>query len=139
MTSNRPYLLRAIYEWLVDNDCTPHLVVGVDAPGVVVPGQFVKDGQIVLNVGPSAVQNLQMSNELVSFNARFGGAPMQVSFPPAAVLGIYARENGQGMLFPPEEETDGDEDAADSNTDTTDAPQPPRPSGGGRGHLKVVK
>ncbi len=138
MTSNRPYLLRAVYEWLVDNDCTPHLVVGADEPGVVVPQPYAKDGQIVLNVSPTAAQGLQLGNELVSFNARFGGAPMQVSFPPSAVRGIYARENGQGMLFPPEEDIAEDTPQGDEAAPGQEAPKPPRP-GGGRSHLKVVK
>ena len=100
ISSNRPYLIRALYEWLVDNDLTPHLMVAADREDVVVPGQYVKDGRIILNVCPTAVQMLELGNELISFSARFGGVPTAVSVPPSAVLGIYARENGQGMLFP---------------------------------------
>jgi stringent starvation protein B len=107
MTSNRPYLLRAIYEWLLDNDCTPHLVVFANVPGVAVPQQHInKDGQIILNIAPSAVKDLLMANEAVSFSARFSGVVNHIYVPCGAVLGIYGRENGQGMMFelevPPE-------------------------------------
>lgn len=103
MKSSRPYLLRALYDWIVDNDCTPHVLVDATQPHVEVPQEYVKDGQIVLNVSPSAVVDLQLSNHGVSFNGRFGGRPMDVIFPVTAVLGIYARENGQGMVFDPDE------------------------------------
>lgn len=107
MTSNRPYLLRAIYEWLLDNSCTPHLVVFANVPGVAVPQQHVnKDGQIILNIAPSAVKDLFIANEAVSFSARFSGVVNHIYVPCGAVLGIYGRENGQGMMFelevPPE-------------------------------------
>ena len=103
MNSSRPYILRALYDWIVDNDCTPHILVDAMQPGVEVPSEYVKDGQIVLNVSPTAVIDLHLSNHLVTFNGRFGGRPMDVAFPVTAVLGIYARENGQGMVFEPEE------------------------------------
>ncbi len=99
MTSSRPYLIRALYEWIVDNGCTPHLLVDAAAPGTRVPEKYVEDGKIVLNVGPSAVAQLEMGNEQVGFSARFGGTPREVSVPVGAVLAIYARENGQGMMF----------------------------------------
>lgn len=99
MTSTRPYLIRAFYDWIVDNDLTPHLVVDADHADVNVPLQHVEDGQIVLNISPNAVQSISLENEWIAFDARFGGANFQVSLPPAAVLGIYARENGHGMLF----------------------------------------
>lgn len=100
MTSNRPYLIRAIYDWLVDNDQTPHLLVDATSDGVVVPQRFVRDGNIVLNIGPGAVQNLELRNDAIAFVARFGGAPMEVLVPPIAVLGIYSKETGIGMMFP---------------------------------------
>ncbi|WP_439105705.1 ClpXP protease specificity-enhancing factor [Congregibacter sp.] len=109
MNSSRPYLLRALYEWIVDNDCTPHVIVDATAPGVDVPQEYVKDGQIVLNLSPSAVIELQLADDCVSFNGRFGGKPTDVFMPMAAILGIYARENGQGMAF---EAEDGDDDPA---------------------------
>ncbi|TLX52133.1 ClpXP protease specificity-enhancing factor [Pseudoalteromonas ruthenica] len=103
MTPNRPYLLRAFYDWIVDNQCTPHLVVNADFPNVQVPTQFVQDGQIVLNISPSAVTQFSMDNVLLTFNARFGGQPMQVYVPMGAVLAIYARENGEGTVFTQDE------------------------------------
>jgi stringent starvation protein B len=103
MTSNRPYLIRAIHEWLIDNQCTPHLLVDAEAQGVEVPRQHVKDGKIVLNLGPNAVDALSIGNEQVSFMARFGGVPQSVSIPITAVLAIYARENGRGMMFSEDE------------------------------------
>ncbi|MDP2560681.1 ClpXP protease specificity-enhancing factor [Psychrobium sp. 1_MG-2023] len=99
MGPNRPYLLRAFYQWLLDNDCTPHLVVNADIPGVQVPLEHVKDGQIVLNIAPHAIGDIEMSNERVIFSARFGGKPFELIIPMAAVLAIYARENGAGTMF----------------------------------------
>ncbi len=103
MTPRRPYLLRAFYDWLVDNDLTPHLVVEANVPGVRVPLEFVQDGQIILNVAPRAVGNLELGNEAITFNARFSGRPHSVIVPLYAVQAIYARENGAGTMFEPEE------------------------------------
>ncbi|WP_188150008.1 ClpXP protease specificity-enhancing factor [Teredinibacter waterburyi] len=133
MTSSRPYMIRALYEWIVDNDFTPHIVVNALAGGVEVPQQYVnKEGQIVLNVAPRAVATLELGNKAISFNARFGGIPTDIYVPSHAVLGIYARENGQGMMFDSEPGGQPDPDPA--------APIPPsgkqdtkRPS------LRVVK
>ena len=135
MTSNRPYLIRALYEWLLDNNLTPHLLVDAEHDGVVVPEQFVEEGRIVLNIKPSAVINLQMTNELISFNARFGGRETDVFIPPLAVLGIYARENGRGMLFPDEGEDSAQESGEGGPDDDGSPPTPPK----GRPSLKVVK
>jgi stringent starvation protein B len=99
ITANRPYLLRAYYEWLMDNHLTPHVVVDAFVPGTQVPQQFVKDGQIVLNITEGAVANLHMGNDTVEFSARFGGVPQQVVIPLAAIVAIYARENGAGTVF----------------------------------------
>src|SRR5476649_2230872 len=99
MNSSRPYLIRALYEWIVDNDCTPHMLVNAEYPSVQVPQGFANDGQIVLNVSPSAVRHLHMDNEAVSFEGRFGGVPHTLYVPVGAILGIYARENGQGMVL----------------------------------------
>ena len=104
MSSNRPYLIRALYDWIVDNDMTPHLLVDAEGNGVVVPQQFVQDGRIVLNISPGAVQDLEIGNQEILLSARFGGMAMDVRVPPRAVLGIYAKENGRGMLFPEEEQ-----------------------------------
>lgn len=128
LTSNRPYLIRALYEWLVDNGLTPHLLVDAEKSEVIVPRDFVEEGRIVLNVAPTAVRGLELGNDYITFNARFGGSPMDVVVPPDAVLGIYARENGRGMLFP-EETPSGDDTPPD------DDPKPPRD----RPTLKVVK
>lgn len=133
MKSSRPYLLRALYEWIVDNGCTPHVIVDAELPRVDVPRQYVKDGQIVLNLSPTAVIELQMADDSVSFNGRFGGNPVDIFIPMAAILGIYARENGQGMAFEPDEETDPPGGDGGDN-----APTPLRP-GGGKPSLKVVK
>lgn len=99
LTPNRPYLLRAYYDWLMDNQLTPHVVVDAFVKGTQVPQQYVKDGQIVLNIAAGAVGNLQISNEFVEFNARFGGVPQQVLLPMASIVAIYARENGAGTVF----------------------------------------
>lgn len=104
MTPSRPYLVRAIYEWLVDNDATPYILIDATNRQVRVPPQHVKDGKIVLNVAPHAVKDFFIHNEGISFSARFGGVPMMISAPMVAVLAIYARENGQGMFFDSNEE-----------------------------------
>ena len=137
MNSSRPYLIRALYEWIVDNDCTPHLLVNADHPGVQVPEGFASDGQIVLNVSPNAVRQLHMDNDAVSFEGRFGGIAHSLFVPVPAVLAIYARENGQGMVFdmdPPPAELEV-EDLSEEQVPPDD--EPPRPSG--RPSLKVVK
>ncbi|KIP89673.1 MULTISPECIES: ClpXP protease specificity-enhancing factor [Pseudomonas] len=137
MNSSRPYLIRALYEWIVDNDCTPHLLVNAEYPGVKVPPGFVSDGQIVLNVSPTAVRELAMKNDAVSFEGRFGGVAHSLFVPAPAVLAIYARENGQGMVFdlePPVTQAEV-EDVQDEQGPPDD--EPPRPSG--RPSLKVVK
>ena len=100
MTSHRPYLLRALYEWIVDNGMTPHLLVDATRPGVRVPAHTVKEGRVVLNVAERAVTRLAMDNDAVSFTARFGGVSHPVQVPITAVLAIYARETGQGMALP---------------------------------------
>lgn len=105
MISSRPYLIRALYDWIVDSALTPHLLVDAQAEGVEVPEQSVKEGKIVLNVAPQAVRGLSLGNELIEFSARFGGVSRQVSVPIAAVVAVYARENGQGMMFAAEDET----------------------------------
>jgi stringent starvation protein B len=103
LNSTKPYLVRAIYEWILDNGLTPHLLVDAQYPGVQVPAESVQDGQIVLNVAPGAVRNLTMGNDWISFEARFGGVPRELMVPSEAVLGIFSRENRQGMVFPPPE------------------------------------
>ena len=103
MNSSRPYIMRALYEWIVDNGFTPYVLVDASMDAVIVPSQFVKDNQIVLNISPDAVVDLTITNEALAFNGRFGGVATDIFVPVAAVVGIYARENGQGMVFDPEE------------------------------------
>ena len=109
MTSNRPYLIRAINEWLIDNQLTPHLLVNAGAEGVEVPQNFIQDGKIVLNIGPHAVEGLRVTNEEVTFLARFSGVSQLISFPVSAVLAVYARENGRGMMFNEDEDPEPDD------------------------------
>ncbi|RWU22216.1 ClpXP protease specificity-enhancing factor [Pseudomonas alkylphenolica] len=143
MNSSRPYLVRALYEWIVDNDCTPHMLVNAEYPKVQVPQGFASDGQIVLNISPNAVRHLHMDNDAVSFEGRFGGVAHTLFVPAGAILGIYARENGQGMVFelePPvfEEDEEYEDEGVEPDDDGPPAGgQPPRPSG--RPSLKVVK
>lgn len=161
-TSTRPYLLRALFEWCSDNGFTPHIAVRVDR-STQVPMEFVRDGQIVLNISYDATSGLLIGNEYVEFKARFGGKPREIMVPVANVMAIYARETGQGMAFPPEgEELEADEQemdeqelpqdaqedgrvvqlvpvkAEDPSSDEDDAPRTPPPAGG-RPALKRVK
>ena len=103
MTSSRPYLLRAMFDWIVDNNCTPYVLVDANITGVSVPQNFVKAGEIVLNISPGAVVGMDMNMDSLSFNARFGGVPTDIYTPIIAIKGIYARENGKGMMFEYEE------------------------------------
>ena len=131
MNSSRPYLIRAIYDWILDNDCTPYLLVNATVFGVQIPTQYVKEGKIVLNIGPSAVKSLELGNEWIEFEARFAGVAMRVRVPVQAAMAVYARENGQGMVFPDDEGGGG----------PREPPEPP-PSGGrpgGKPTLTVVK
>ncbi|MFO7594444.1 MAG: ClpXP protease specificity-enhancing factor [Pseudomonadota bacterium] len=127
MTPSRPYLIRALYDWIVDNGMSPYVLVNAEDDQVVVPRQFVEGGKIVLNINPTAVQNLELGNGVVEMDARFSGNPMHVSIPVMSVLAIYARENGKGMVF-----TDEDDGGGEPPT-TPDEQKSKRPS------LKVVK
>lgn len=143
MTSNQPYLLRAFYEWIVDNDLTPYLVVDASIPGTQVPQEHVRDGQIVLNVSPNACVKMNMDNVDVSFEARFGGVPRQLIFPCHAVLAIYAKENGAGTVFTPEDSFDGnDMSPEETHLDLGEglsAPAAPKPARKGPPNLTVIK
>jgi stringent starvation protein B len=99
MTSSRPYLIRAMYQWIVDNGTTPHLLVDIASEAVQVPRRYGENGKIVLNIGPTAVQGLTLGNTTVTFSARFGGKPTNVVVPVESIIAIYTRENGQGMMF----------------------------------------
>ena len=132
LPSTRPYLIRAIHEWCCDNGFTPHLAVAVDA-SVQVPREFVKDGEIVLNTSYDATGNLRLGNDFIEFKARFGGVAREIQVPVDHVLAIYARENGQGMAFPPPER-----ESAQAQSEQQPPPEPP-PPGSGRPALKRVK
>ncbi len=136
MSSNRPYLLRAVYEWISDNGLTPYLLVDARQPGVRVPAHAVKDGQVVLNVAMRAVAELEMGNEAVRFSARFNGVSQQVHVPVLAVLAIYAQENGQGMMFPPEAVAPAG--ASETTEASGTSPEPDKPQRKGP-QLRVVK
>ncbi|WP_299313213.1 ClpXP protease specificity-enhancing factor [uncultured Halomonas sp.] len=148
--SSRPYLARALYQWLLDNDLTPYIVVDAEQPGVEVPRQFVQNGQIVLNLSPGAVRDLFIESEALGFSARFGGVPMQVMVPTSALVAIYARENGVGMVFghepvlapaetseqaPGLASVDSEVDAGEEG----DAPQAEAPPRKGKPSLRVIK
>lgn len=140
MTSSRPYLLRALLDWISDNGLTAHLLVDATRPEVVVPTQFVQDGKITLNIGPAAVQGLEMGNEAITFSARFVGRPMQVHVPVGAVLAIFARENGQGMMFGNEPGSELAEEGDAGAADPSPTPEKKKKPSGRKGpSLKVVK
>lgn len=161
MNSSRPYILRALHEWIVDNDCTPHILVDANYPQVKVPPGYAADGQIVLNTAPAAVRYFEIDNQAVSFEALFSGVPFSLYVPIAAILAIYARENGQGMFFDAQSDRLGDdeqpllEDAAISSeapalhaVDTADTAsedpvdsgdEPPKPPSPGRPSLRIIK
>ena len=140
MTSSRPYLLRALWEWITDNGFTPHLLVDATVEGTLVPEGFVDQGKITLNIGPSAVQGLNIGDEVVTFSARFAGAPMDVYVPVQAVLAVYARENGQGMMFGSEPGPGPEDDGPGGPPDDSGGDDKPEPAPKRKGPaLKVVK
>jgi stringent starvation protein B len=130
MTSNRPYLIRAMYEWISDNGMTPYLLVDAGHDNVEVPRHTIKDGRVVLNVAAHAVANLELGNQVIRFMARFSGVSHAVQFPVQAVQAIYAQETGQGMMLP-QEDGGGDLPNPDPDAPDDDAPR--------RSHLRVVK
>jgi stringent starvation protein B len=138
LKSRRPYLLRAIHEWICDSDCTPHIVVDAGMAGVDVPRQYVRDGKIVLNVSWNATAQLRIGNDDLSFSGRFGGTSMLVRVPVEAVLAIYARETGQGMIFADDEGGPAPTAPDASPADGAPTEPPPKPAGP-RPKLKVVK
>lgn len=132
MTSSRPYLVRAMYQWIVDNGMTPHLLVNADYERCVVPKGHINDGKIVLNIAPMAVQSLTLGDEEISFSARFGGQAESILVPVPAILAVYARENGQGMMFSDDDHPDHSSGNGSDDGPETD-PDKPRPN------LRVVK
>jgi len=160
MNSSRPYILRALHEWIVDNECTPHILVNVNYPQVKVPPGYASDGQIVLNTAPAAVRYFTVDSEAISFEARFSGAPFSLYVPIDAILAIYANENGQGMFFDAQSDALGDEEqleeseaeadeqppslhAVDTESEPTEPddepPTPPTPPTAGRPSLRIIK
>jgi stringent starvation protein B len=149
-TSTKPYLLRALFEWCVDNGYTPHIAVKVDSR-TQVPAEYVKNGEITLNISPNAVHKLQMGNELIEFSARFGGVARQLSVPVPNVYALYARETGHGMTFDVDGAKPGIQAKAEAETETVvpvrppailpapTGPDPKKPSGGGKPTLRRIK
>ncbi len=134
MTPSRPYLLRAIFDWLIENDQTPYLLVDAEAENVMVPLEHVQDGKIILNMSLTATRELELGNEAVSFNARFSGKTMNVYVPISAALALYSKENGRGMMFPDEEsDTEQQAPAAVAGNDTEKKKPAKKP------HLSIVK
>lgn len=129
--SKRPYLIRAMHEWMGDNSHTPHIVVDASVDGVAVPEEHVKDGKIILNISLSAAHNLKLTNSSVSFRARFSGVPFDVWVPISSVLGIYAKETGQGMIF-----SHGSDQPEEPSPEEPEEKEETRSS---RSHLRVVK
>ncbi len=126
MTSLKPYLIRSIYDWIMDNDLTPYLLVDAENSRAIIPEQLVEDGKIILNIRPQAVQELSLGNSEIFFKARFSGQSMNIIVPISAVMAIYAKENGKGMIF------DQDEDASDE-------PPPTPTQKSTRPNLRLVK
>ncbi len=131
MTSNKPYLIRALYEWLVDNDATPHLMVDTTITDVMIPEGIDKDGQVVLNIAARAVQGLEIENTHIAFSARFNGQPHNLYIPIASVMAIYSMEDGEGMMFA--------EDTAAVSEDTTEPVASKKEKKDKRNGLRVVK
>jgi len=131
MNSSKPYLVRALYEWILDNATTPYILVDTNSDEVLVPSGIANDGKVVLNLAPAAIENLEITNEHVSFSARFNGVAEIIYCPITSLLAIYARENGEGMMFPAEESDDNAEQPGDA--ESSDRAKPKGPT------LKVIK
>jgi len=135
MTSTRPYLIRAIYDWIVDNSCTPLVLVNAKTAGVIVPTKHVVDGRILLNIAPRAVKNFIIGEAELQFDARFSGVSMSISVPMQAVMSIHAQENGRGMAF-------SENEFVAPGDGTPEPPTPPLaggPSPGKKSVLRIVK
>lgn len=137
MTSSRPYLIRAMYQWIIDNGMTPHILANASVAGCMVPEAYIQDSKIVLNVAPMAITGLMLADDAISFSARFNGVTESIYVPINAVAAIYARENGQGMMFTDDDESSSNMEPKasrkDKNTDPEPDPDKPRPT------LRVVK
>ena len=136
MTSSRPYLIRAMYQWIADNGMTPHLLIDATQEDVIVPSEHIQNGKIILNIAPMAISSLVLGDEDISFSARFSGQSMGIYIPVGAVLAIYAKENGQGMMFTDDDNAvsadDGDGEAVSGKAGKAGAKQK-------RHNLRVVK
>lgn len=157
MLPRHPYMLRALYDWLIDSDDMPHLLVNAEYEGVQVPGDYVQEGRIVLNIAPDAVENLSLGNDYIMFNARFGGRPMEIILPQESVIAIYGRNSGEGMMFNLDEadmpdtsglestftEVEVDETDADADADAGKDTEAEKPGKGrkkrGKPNLKIIK
>ncbi len=148
MTPSRPYLVRAFYEWILDNDMTPYLVIDAEDPKANVPTEYIEDGKIVLNISPHATEGLHISNTTLEFNASFSGEVFYISAPVSAILAIYSRESGRGMVFNEDEYDEDEMESGSGDGDDDDTPPPQSgggdDKGGGKGkkkspHLRVVK
>ena len=137
LTPTRPYMVRAIFEWLEDNNLTPHIMVDATQPNVTVPVEYVQDGRIVLNIASRATGNLVINNDFINFHARFGGVSQELWVPMQAVMGIYARENSQGMFFDPTEYDNAPQSEINASqpTESTDVQRPKRENKAG---LKIL-
>lgn len=136
--AKRPYLIRALNDWIVDSDMTPYLLVDVSGDQMQVPSDYVKDGRIVLNIAPSAVRDLLIGDDAISFSARFGGTPFSIYVPVAKVMAIYAQETSEGMMFDPEPQAAGSTGEPPKASGDDDEDPPPGSKGPG-GHLKLVE
>ena len=138
MTSSRPYLIRAMYQWIADNGMTPHLLIDAEQDDVIVPAEHIQNGKIILNIAPMAISSLVLGDDEITFSARFSGQSMGIYIPVGAVLAIYAKENGQGMMF-----TDDDSAVSADDGEGNAEPASGKPGKGGskqrRPNLKVVK
>ena len=134
LTTTKPYLVRALYEWINDNKCTPYVIVNAEADNVEVPKQYIEDGRIILNVSADAVRDLQITNDFLEFNARFNGVATQVYTPISAILAIYAQENGHGMVFNEDESQGSSPDGGKKAKIPIKRPDPKM-----KPHFKVIK
>ncbi len=145
MLSNKPYLIRAFYEWIIDSDCTPFVVINANYPRCQVPLDYVENGEITLNVSPEAIRDLKITNDSIEFRASFAGVVHIISAPIKATLAIYAQENQQGMFFDYEDQEEGGEGAGNINfapepiMQTDENPRPTSVKGKGKAHLKLVE
>lgn len=139
MTSSRPYLLRAFYEWIVDNSFTPYIVINAEFPDVQVPQEFIEEGRIVLNISPFAIRDFHVDNTYVSFNARFSGVPHDIYAPIKSVTAVYAKENGRGMVFKDDDEDDDDPPPKGSSNEGSSKGSKSDKGDGKKPKLTVVK